>query len=124
MQAIVIVTSGFGETGTREKELEQELVRIARKGGAYYWAELRWHLLPFIEATLLPGIRQREWFGGCCLPKRLFCRFPDPDGHGQWFRQLSKAISCGNDADLNAIDFLEYLGEDPQTETILLTSKE
>jgi len=32
---------------------------------------------------------------------------------------FSKAVSCGNESDLNAIDFLEYLGEDQQTETIV-----
>ena len=32
---------------------------------------------------------------------------------------FSKAISCGNEADLTAVDFLEYLGEDPETKTIV-----
>ena len=32
---------------------------------------------------------------------------------------FSKAISCGNEADLTATDLLEYLGDDPDTEVIL-----
>jgi len=32
---------------------------------------------------------------------------------------LSKAVSCGNEADLTAVDFLEYLGADPDTRTIV-----
>ena len=33
--------------------------------------------------------------------------------------RFSKGISCGNESDLNATDFLEYLGEDPETEIIV-----
>ena len=33
---------------------------------------------------------------------------------------FSKVISCGNETDLDAIDFIEYLEEDPATKTILL----
>jgi acyl-CoA synthetase (NDP forming) len=32
---------------------------------------------------------------------------------------FSKAVSCGNESDLKATDFLEYLGEDHETETIV-----
>jgi len=32
--------------------------------------------------------------------------------------KFSKAVSCGNECDLNALDFFEYLGEDPETEII------
>ena len=32
---------------------------------------------------------------------------------------FSKAISCGNESDLSAVDFLEYLGEDQDTKIIL-----
>jgi acetyltransferase len=33
--------------------------------------------------------------------------------------RFSKAISCGNECDLNALDFLEYLGEDSETKIII-----
>jgi acetyltransferase len=33
--------------------------------------------------------------------------------------RFSKAISCGNECDLNVLDFLEYLGEDPETRIII-----
>jgi acetyltransferase len=34
--------------------------------------------------------------------------------------RFSKAISCGNEADIDIIDALEYLGEDEQTKAIIL----
>jgi acyl-CoA synthetase (NDP forming) len=33
--------------------------------------------------------------------------------------KFSKAVSCGNESDLHAVDFLEYLGADPDTEVIV-----
>jgi acetyltransferase len=33
--------------------------------------------------------------------------------------RFSKVISCGNECDLNAVDFLEYFGQDPETKIIV-----
>ncbi len=119
VEAIVIVTSGFGETGAKGKELEQQLVRIARKGGArvigpncvgIYCPSSR---LPFFQVS-----DKESGSVGVVSQSGFFADFLTltVTGNGIAF---SKAISCGNESDLNAIDFLEYLGEDPQTETIV-----
>jgi len=119
VQAIVIVTSGFGETGAKGKELEQEMVRIARNGGAriigpncvgIYCPSSR---LPFFQVS-----GKESGSVGVVSQSGFFADFLTltVTGNGIAF---SKAISCGNESDLNAIDFLEYLGEDPQTETIV-----
>jgi acyl-CoA synthetase (NDP forming) len=119
VEAIVIVTSGFGEMGAKGKELEQEMVRIARKGGAriigpncvgIYCPSSR---LPFFQVS-----GKENGSVGVVSQSGFFADFLTltVTGNGIAF---SKAISCGNESDLNAIDFLEYLGEDPQTETIV-----
>jgi acyl-CoA synthetase (NDP forming) len=119
VEAIVIVTSGFGETGSKGKEREQEMVRIARKGGAriigpncvgIYCPSSR---LPFFQVS-----GKESGSVGVVSQSGFFADFLTltVTGNGIAF---SKAISCGNESDLNAIDFLEYLGEDPQTETIV-----
>jgi acyl-CoA synthetase (NDP forming) len=119
VQAIVIVASGFGETGAKGKELEQEMVRIARNGGAriigpncvgIYCPSSR---LPFFQVS-----GKESGSVGVVSQSGFFADFLTltVTGNGIAF---SKAISCGNESDLNAIDFLEYLGEDPQTETIV-----
>jgi acyl-CoA synthetase (NDP forming) len=119
VEAIVIVTSGFGEMGAKGKELEQEMVRIARKGGAriigpncvgIYCPSSR---LPFFQVS-----GKESGSVGVVSQSGFFADFLTltVTGNGIAF---SKAISCGNESDLNAIDFLEYLGEDPQTETIV-----
>ena len=119
VQAIVIATSGFGETGEKGKELEQEMVRIARESGAriigpncvgIYCPSSR---LPFLQ---VPG--KESGSVGVVSQSGFFADFLTLTATGNGIA-FSKAISCGNESDLNAIDFLEYLGEDPQTETIV-----
>jgi acetyltransferase len=119
VKGVVINSAGFGEGGEKGKALERELVRIARKGG-----------------TRLIG---PNCIGIYCPAARL--PFPRPSGtesgkvgvvsqSGSLADHLaliatkngirfSKAISSGNECDLNAVDFLEYLGEDPDTEIII-----
>lgn len=119
VKAIVITTSGFSESGEKGKGLEQEMVRIAREGGAriigpncvgIYCPSAR---LPFpLEAGEVAGsvgvVSQSGFFAD------YLTLVTTVNGIG-----FSKAISCGNESDLNATDFLEYLGEDPETETIV-----
>jgi acyl-CoA synthetase (NDP forming) len=119
VRAIVITSSGFGETGEKGKELEREMVRIARKGGCriigpncvgIYSPSSR---LPFplgagIESGSVGVVSQSGFFAD-------YLTFA-ASGNGVRF---SKAVSCGNESDLNATDFLAYLGEDPETELIV-----
>jgi acyl-CoA synthetase (NDP forming) len=115
----VITTSGFGEAGEKGKELEQEMVRIAREGGAriigpncvgIYCPSSK---LPFP----LPAGKDSGSVG-VVSQSGFFADFLTVTATANGIR-FSKAISCGNESDLNVIDFLEYLGEDPETEIIV-----
>jgi acyl-CoA synthetase (NDP forming) len=119
VKGVVINSAGFGEGGEEGKAREREMVHIAREGG-----------------TRLIG---PNCIGIYCPAARL--PFPWPSGtesgkvgvvsqSGSLADHLaliatkngirfSKAISCGNECDLHAVDFLEYLGEDPDTEIII-----
>jgi acetyltransferase len=119
VRAIVIITAGFGEAGEKGKAVQQEIVRIAREGGVriigpncvgIYYPVLK---LPFplragTDAGSVGVVSQSGFFADYLTLTAT--------GNGINF---SKAISCGNESDLNATDFLEYLGEDPETETIV-----
>ena len=119
VKGIIINSAGFGETGERGKEVEREMARIAREGGAR------------IIGPNCVGIY-------CPSSKLTFPMGPGKDSgsvgvvsqSGSLADHLtliathngikfSKAISCGNECDLNAVDFFEYLGEDPETEIIV-----
>jgi acetate---CoA ligase (ADP-forming) len=119
VRAIVITTSGFSEAGEEGKKLEQELVRIARSGGVriigpncvgIYCPSAR---LPFplhsVTTSGSLGVVSQSGFFADYLALVA-------SANGIAF---SKAISCGNESDLSVTDFLEYLGEDPETKTIV-----
>jgi acyl-CoA synthetase (NDP forming) len=119
VKAIVITTAGFGESGERGEEIQQEMVRIARESGSriigpncvgIYCPASK---LPFpLKAGNEPGSV------GVVSQSGFFADFLTVTATGNGIK-FSKAISCGNESDLTATDFLEYLGEDPETETIL-----
>lgn len=119
IKGVVICTSGFGEKDMEGRRLEQEVVEIARRNG-----------------TRLIG---PNCVGIYCPSSRLanFGFLPKESGPVGMFSQsgslsimfiiaaaaqgirFSKVVSCGNECDLNAADFLAYLGQDPETSIIL-----
>jgi len=116
----VIISADFAETGDEGKRLEEETVRIARSGGLRFvgpngngiWTSaVRLNLAPF--PTPMNGpiafVSQSGSFGG------MASRAAMAQGFG-----LSKFISIGNQADLNAADYLEYLAGDDDTKVIAL----
>ena len=119
VRAIVITTSGFGETGEKGKELEREMVRIARGNGVRIIGPNCVGI--YCPSSKLPfPLRAGEESGsvGVVSQSGFFADFLTLTATGNGIT-FSKAVSCGNESDLNATDFLEYLGEDPQTETIV-----
>jgi acyl-CoA synthetase (NDP forming) len=120
IKGAVVISADFAETGERGRALEEETVRIAREGGLRFigpngngmWTsavELNASPLP----TPLPGslamISQSGMFGGAAIHATL------RKGFG-----LSKFVAMGNQADLNAADYLAYLRGDEDTRVIAL----
>ncbi len=119
VRTIIINTAGFAEAGPKGKAVQEEMAAFARVGGArligpncigIYCPASR---LPFLmHPGMAPGpvglVSQSGFFADHLTIVAT--------GNGVNF---SKAISCGNESDLNAIDFLRYLGEDPETRTVV-----
>jgi acyl-CoA synthetase (NDP forming) len=119
VRGIVIAASGFGETGEAGKALEREMVRIARESGVrvigpncvgIYCPSSK---LPF---PLGPG--QVPGSIGIVSQSGFFADFLTFTATRSGLT-FSKAVSCGNEADLNATDILEYLGQDNETALIV-----
>ena len=119
VKGIVINSAGFGEGGHEGKVKEQELVRIARDGGAriigpnclgIYCPASR---LPFPQGPSMDAGKVGIVSQSGSLADHL-ALVATSQGI-----KFSKVISVGNQSDLKVIDFLEYLGEDPDTEIIL-----
>ncbi len=119
VKGVIITSAGFGLEGDDQTIREQELVRMARENsvriigpnclGIYCPAtHLPFPLGPAMNKGSIGIVTQSGSFAD------LLTKIATENGV-----YFSKAISCGNEADLNAVDFLEYLGEDPDTSIIL-----
>ncbi|WP_067458605.1 bifunctional acetate--CoA ligase family protein/GNAT family N-acetyltransferase [Actinomadura macra] len=123
VHGLIVVSSGFGETGPEGRARQEELVRLARAYGmrvvgpnclgiANTDAEIR------LNATLAPTMPGRGPVGffsqsgalGIAILQRTAER-----GLG-----LSTFVSAGNRADVSGNDLMQYWEEDPATKAVLL----
>lgn len=125
VKAAVIISSGFGETGPEGKKREDEIREIASKAGtrlvgpncigifdAYSGVDTlflpRYRLarptkgsISFISQSGAFGVAMLDWAASL--------------GVG-----ISKFVSYGNMVDVNEIDLLEYLKDDPTTRMVIM----
>jgi acyl-CoA synthetase (NDP forming) len=117
----IVVTAGFKETGAEGANLEKQLNEVAARYG-----------IRFVGPNCLGVINSQ-----ICLNTTVY-PFPPTDGllglasqSGTYLTQnlplsrkkgikFSKAISLGNEANIDIADALEYLGEDEQTKAVIL----
>ena len=121
---IVVFSSGFAEHDEEGRRLQEEIVRIARGGGArligpnglgFYCPASRVNSFPKVlmeKVAASPGPVGAVSQSGSFLDNLTIIGAAKGLG-------FSKLVSSGNECDLNAIDFLEYLGEDPDTGIIV-----
>ena len=124
MKGIVVFTAGFGEKGAEGKKIEQEICRVARTKnirvigpnsiGIYCPAS---KLLTFPQG-LMHDITTEGGPVGSFSHSGSFVDYLTYILTKKGIR-FSKVISCGNECDLNAVDFLEYFGQDKQTKIII-----
>ncbi|GAA0377900.1 hypothetical protein GCM10010160_05020 [Acrocarpospora corrugata] len=123
VRGLIVVSSGFGETGEEGGRRQQELVRISRLYGLRVVGPNCLGIAntdPAIRlnatlAATLPGRGRVGFFSqsgalGTALLQRVAQR-----GMG-----ISTFVSAGNRADVSGNDLLQYWEEDPATEVILL----
>jgi acyl-CoA synthetase (NDP forming) len=117
LAGVQIHSSGFAETGEREgAALEAEIARIASKGLRVVGPNCFGIHCPRGGITLLPGsgfskepgpVAMISQSGGVATDFGYEARFL---GLG-----VSKIISFGNGCDLDAVELLDYLADDPET---------
>jgi acyl-CoA synthetase (NDP forming) len=115
----VITSGGFRELGGEGKRLEQEVLNVARRHG-----------IRLIGPNCLGIVNPHHHLNITMFP---YLQRPGPMGlasqSGTYVTQVihylakqgigySRAISVGNKADIDLVDCLEYLGEDPETKAI------
>jgi len=115
-----IHTAGFAETGDdRGKALQAEISQIASEGIRVVGPNCFGIHCPKGGVTLLPGFDYSKKRGTVAMISQSggiandFAHEAQIAGIG-----LSKVISYGNGCDLGAVELLEYLADDPDTEYI------
>ncbi len=120
VKGVVVITAGFRETGEEGAILERKILETVKK-----------YNLRMVGPNCLGVMNTKTGLNATFAPD-----FP-PSGRASLFSQsgalgvalidwamennfgFSKFVSLGNKADLNECDFLEYFGEDPDTDIIL-----
>jgi acetate---CoA ligase (ADP-forming) subunit alpha len=119
VKGAVVISAGFAEAGEKGKALEDEVVRTARKGGIRFvgpncmgiWSAAGNLNLSFDQAPkagAIAFVSQSGTFGG------YLSEIASAKGYG-----LSKFISIGNQADIIASEYLEYLAANAETKVIV-----
>ncbi|MCL5981110.1 MAG: CoA-binding protein, partial [Firmicutes bacterium] len=117
----VIVTAGFRETGLEGSKKEEQLKEIAARYGIRFLGP---NCIGFINSELALNVTV---FPGTGKPGKLGMVSQSGTYITQTLSYLrnkgihfSKAISVGNEADIDMVEALEYLGQDEQTKAIAL----
>ncbi len=120
VRAAVLVTAGFRETGPEGREAEEELLTIARRRGIRLVG-------PNSVGIVNTAVGMNATFAETVPFQYEVSMFSQSGAVAtailDWARSInvgfSKFVSLGNMADLNEVDFLEYLGRDPETKLIV-----
>ncbi len=121
VSACVLITAGFSETGDLGKELELEIVRYAGENGIRLIGPNclgMVSMVPKMLAAWMPSYVPKPGVVSILSQSGNLCytliRALNGRGLG-----VCRSISSGNEADLMAQDFLDYLADDEDTKVIL-----
>jgi len=117
----IIITAGFRETGPEGEKLEKELLEVAAKHEIRFLGPNCMGIINTeisLNVTIAP-VGERSGPLGMASQSGTYITQTLPYLQKKGIR-FSKAISVGNEADIDIIDSLEYLGVDRQTRAIAL----
>jgi acyl-CoA synthetase (NDP forming) len=117
----IIITAGFKETGEAGQKMENELNDVARHYGMRFVGPNCMGIINsqiFLNTTVLP-MAEEPGLLGFASQSGTYVTQSLPALRKRGIR-FSKALSLGNEANINIVDALEYLGEDEQTKAIIL----
>jgi acetate---CoA ligase (ADP-forming) len=121
VKGIILFTSGFGEKGEEGKKVEQQISSIVRKSGTrLIGPNTNGVYSPTSRLLTLPGCLMS---GGLTSESGNLSIFSQSGSFNDFMCQtlsrknirFNTTVSCGNECDLTAVDFLEYFGNDQGT---------
>lgn len=121
-----VFSSGFAETGTEEgRALQERIVQIARAGGVRFMGPNCNGMINFVDRFALTSTAAIK---GPRRPAGDIGVASQSGGAGQinvmWRAQqaglgISYQVSCGNNADLDLLDYMAFMVADPRTRVVL-----
>ncbi len=119
IKRLVVISQGFADADERGRELQQQLVTLAREHGARILGPNTMGILnpfaafstAFVDLPRVPAPVPLTMVAQSGVFQVAASSFTD---------QMGKAIDLGNAGDLDVVDVLEYLETDPQTQIIVL----
>ncbi|MBS3809042.1 MAG: CoA-binding protein, partial [Desulfobacterales bacterium] len=119
VRGVVLFTAGYRETGSEEgRRIEKEMVDTARSAGMRLFGPNCMGLyVPRTGLSFFPGLCREPGHLGLISHSGSLANIigRQAEQHGLAF---SKAVSLGNEADLQSADFLSYFARDPETKII------
>src|SRR5216683_7082512 len=127
----VIISSGFAEEGGDSAAMQDAIVALARKTGMRISgpnAEGFYSQVQRVAATFSPTVDVKPGVTPLVASERRIGIVAQSGGIGFAFYHRAKAlgialsyiVSAGNESDLGAGEFLDYMVQDPSTDVILL----
>ncbi|MBU2551730.1 MAG: CoA-binding protein [Proteobacteria bacterium] len=119
VQSVVLFTAGYKELGTPEGRAEEEaIVRLARDSGMRIMGPNCMGLyVPKTGLSFFPGLSRTPGHVAVISHSGSLANMIGRNAEPKGIR-FSKAISLGNECDLKAVDFLNYLAQDKDTHVI------
>jgi acyl-CoA synthetase (NDP forming) len=117
----IVVTAGFRETGDAGQDMENKLNEVAHRYGIRFVGPNCLGVINsqiFLNTTVYP-FPQEPGLLGFASQSGTYVTQVLPSLRKKGIR-FSKAISLGNEANIDIADALEFLGEDEQTKAIIL----
>ena len=123
VKALVVISAGFGETGSAGRVLEQDILRKVRTAGIRMIGP---NCMGIINTD--PGVRLNATFSPIA-PVEGRVAFSTQSGAlglaildyvQQLHLGISTFVSVGNKADVSGNDLIQYWSDDPRTDVILL----
>ncbi len=119
VKSVVIITAGFKEVGEEGEELEKQIIQIAKRAGIRV-------IGPNCLGVIAPANKLNASFGGE-LPAQGVTGYLSQSGAllaavldmaNSNRIGFSKLVSLGNKADVDELDVLKAMGNDPETKVI------
>jgi acetyltransferase len=117
---VIVITQGFSDADERGKAMQEEIVRTAREAGVRVLGPNTMGILnnfrnfttAFIELE-----RPRTYPAVSVIAQTGFIQVA---AQNMGYRHFGKAVDIGNGADVDVVDALLYLEDDPETEIIFI----